>query len=103
MNELELSSKYRGIVCAGPTAHEYQGEHKTTKEGEPLYRYEVVIWARADQERQVVKIKTAQREELPLGAPVSFEGLSGRMWQIDGRAGISLTADAIKPITRTES
>lgn len=77
------------------------GTQKTDREGRPLWRVECLH--RPPQtgdfapkaQIEVIKIAAPAAPRVAEMTPVTFTGLVARFWEMSGRAGLSLSADAV--------
>ena len=78
------------------------GTQRTNRDGVPQWEVETLhrpAEENADAEVIKVRITSEKSPEVRPMTPVTFEGLSAFYWQMGDRSGISLSAEAVKPVT----
>lgn len=94
-------------ISVGPDLDRETNEQRATRDGEPMWRVEVLhrpeqtgdFAPRAGVE--VVKIIGGAEPNLQPMEEAEFVGLTARHWSFNGRTGISLSADDVKPAKKS--
>ncbi|MCI1833923.1 MAG: hypothetical protein LKI78_03720 [Bifidobacterium tibiigranuli] len=65
--------------------------------GEPVWAVTVLVQQEGARPDLLEVSVSGQRPQLDPMTPLRFSNLTGRMWEMNGRAGISYSADAVAP------
>lgn len=79
-----------------------EGTQRKNRDDVPQWEVEVLHRpAKEGSDAEVIKIKIAAEKapEVRPMTPVSFPGLQAFFWEMNGRSGISLSADEVKPLS----
>ena len=90
---------YPVINCslpATPVLDHKTKQHKADANGEPLYSVELVAYGDEGAEVFAVKFPGSPPAGLRQGMPVKVSGLVASPWEIDGRHGMSFTAEKVE-------
>lgn len=70
---------------------------RTTEDGRPLL-YVAALVIGGSKKPLTIRVKVPAPKPVPLGSPAAFDGLVGSLYEIDGKQGVSFTADAVKAV-----
>jgi hypothetical protein len=65
--------------------------------GEPVWAVTVLVQQEGAKPELLEVAVSGQRPQLDPMSPLRFSNLTGRLWEMNGRAGISYSADAVAP------
>jgi len=66
-------------------------------DGKPLYRYTVLVIREQGRPTQIAVKAPGATQPVEPGTPVSFQGLTGILWERDGKQAVAFRASAIAP------
>lgn len=100
-NELHIEARQYDLGGIAP--HMREGVAVTNRDGEQIYNVSCIIPPTEDGgklETLEVRVPASgvAKQMLPY-TPIKFERLVARFWSIDGRSGISYSADSVKPVS----
>jgi len=88
------------VVMGEPVRSMFDGSQRADRDGVPQWEVEVTIAvAGAGASTERIKVAASSAPRLAIGQPVTVVGLKARSWEINGRHGVSFSAQEIRPIT----
>lgn len=90
------------VISVGPDL-DRDNKPRANRDGEPIWKLQVLFAPEKSGDFEpratveFVKIAGGPEPELHPMQEVEFTGLSGRHWSMEGRSGISLSADDVRP------
>ena len=99
MRTIPVDTKSITTLVGGPiqAATSPDGSQRRDKSGRPLFQVPVIIVSEvASADTVVVRVPGPVAQVAPL-TPVTFVGLVARPWSMEGRSGVSFSAEAMQP------
>jgi len=88
-------------IFAGAVPHTRDGVPVTNREGTPLMNVSCIIPPLAEGAKlDTLEVRVPApgvAKQIPPYSPVKFVGLVARAWSVDGRSGVSFSADSVTP------
>lgn len=85
-----------GVIQAATSP---DGSPKRDKSGRPLFQVPIVVVSEAaNADTFVVRVPGPIAQVAPL-MPVNFHGLVARPWSMEGRSGVSFSAESMQPVS----
>jgi hypothetical protein len=105
MLRLHVSTEGNDHMAAGPPEPVLDFDSKQPRvggDGRPLYSVSVV--ALGPEGAEVLKVKVpGEPKGIVRGTPVTLTGVVATYWELNGRSGISFSAERIDPVTTKAS
>lgn len=79
------------------------GNQRRDQNGRPLFQVPVVIVSESANADTVTVRVPGPVAQLPPLTPVSFVGLIARPWSMEGRSGVSFSAEAMQPVSAKQA
>jgi hypothetical protein len=95
---VDPSALISAVVMSDPGPALFDGKQRTNRDDVPLWDLDVTVAVKGAGASVVrLRIAAASAPAVRMGQPVSLVGLRARVWEMNGRHGVSWSAESITP------